>query len=369
MELVQNSFAQLEISTSNVLHNYNYFRGKLHKSTKLLVLVKANSYGHGALEFANLLEKAGVDYFGIALPVEGIELREGGITKPILALTIGTDSFKDLVDYNLEPSIPNITTLTAFEKYLEQRNINSFPIHIKLDTGMHRLGFMSNELDELLKFFSTKRRVCVKSIFSHLAAADDPMYDDFTLGQIKMFQENYAKLDKVLGYTPLHHILNSSGIERFNDYQMDMVRLGLGIYGLSAVNQANLKPASSLKCDILQIKTLRPEDGTIGYGRAGKITKPVTIATLPLGYADGINRKFGNGRAKFFLNGKLVPTIGNICMDMFMIDITGVDAKVGDTVTIYGENPTASDLAEILETIPYEVLTSLDRRVKRAVVK
>ena len=209
----------------------------------------------------------------------------------------------------------------------------------------------------------------VKSIFSHLAASDEPENDDFTLGQIKLFQQNAGTLSDSLGYKPMWHILNSAGIERFPQYQFDMVRLGIGIYGISALPGVQLAPVASLKCKILQIKHLKPEDGTVGYGRHGKIAAGGTVtATIPVGYADGIDRLLGCGRASFLLNGKRVPTIGNICMDMCMLDITGVEAKVGDTVTIFGKEPTISELAEILGTIPYEILTSVPRRIERVVI-
>ncbi|MEF9986569.1 MAG: alanine racemase [Bacteroidales bacterium] len=368
MNLVQNSFAQLEISYTNLMHNYNYFRSILKSSTKLLILIKANSYGHGAIEFAHAMEKAGADYFAVAYAVEGVELRHEGIIKtPIIILTAGTDYFKEIVNNNLEPAIPNIETLILFDNYLKDNDIKEYPIHLTIDTGMHRLGFMEKDFNPLLDFLKSTQRIKVKSILSHLASADEPQHDKFTIEQIELYIKLYNKIILILGYSPLKHILNSAGIERFPQYQFDMVRLGIGIYGISAIDESLLKPAASLKCNILQIKTLIPSDGTVGYGRHGKITGNMAIATLPLGYADGINRHLGCGHAKFLLNGKLVPTIGNICMDTFMIDITGVDAQIGDTVTIFGENPTANELAKILDTIPYEIFASVSRRVKRIV--
>ncbi len=369
MELVQNSFAQLELNYANMLHNYNYFRSKLKDTTKLLVLIKANSYGHGAVEFASQMEKAGANYFGIAHPVEGVELREGGIKTPIIVLTAGTDSWEDIVNHNLEPSLPTIAAVRSFDSYLKSREISNYPAHIKLDTGMHRLGFMKDELPELIEYLKDKPRIKVQSIFSHLAGSDDPQHDEFTLGQIDMYRKHASMIDAVLDYKPIHHVLNSAGIERFSEHQMDMVRLGIGIYGISAVDMSNVKPAASLTCKILQIKELTPADGTVGYGRHGKLDTPKKIATLPLGYADGLNRHYSRGNVKFCVNGVLVPTIGNICMDMCMIDITGVDAKVGDKVTIFGENPTANDHAKTLDTIPYEIFTSVARRVKRVVIE
>lgn len=366
----ENDFSRLELDLSGCRDNYKYFRGLLKPQTKMLVLVKANAYGHGAVEFAKMMTEAGADYLAVAYPVEGMELREAGIHKPILVLTAGTDFFNEIIDNNLEPSIPNTSALDILCKTLEERDIRNFPIHIKLDTGMHRLGFMTSELAKLEDYLSKTDRVRVKSIFSHLAASDEPENDDFTLGQIKLFQQNAGTLSDSLGYKPMWHILNSAGIERFPQYQFDMVRLGIGIYGISALPGVKLAPVASLKCKILQIKHLKPEDGTVGYGRHGKIAAGGTVtATIPVGYADGIDRLLGCGRASFLLNGKRVPTIGNICMDMCMLDITGVEAKVGDTVTIFGKEPTISELAEILGTIPYEILTSVPRRIERVVIQ
>ncbi len=364
----ENDFSRLELSLPACESNYRYFRSLLRPETRLLVLVKANAYGHGAVEFARLMENEGADYLAVAYPVEGMELRAAGIHKPILVLTAGTDFFNEIIDNNLEPSIPNLCSLKDFCEVLERREIKDYPVHIKLDTGMHRLGFMSSELPELEKFLAGTDRVRVKSIFSHLAAAEDPESDAFTLGQIGMFRDNATALTESLGYRPMWHILNSAGIERFAQYQFDMVRLGIGIYGISALSGVKLAPVASFKCKILQIKHLRPEDGTIGYGRYGHIApEGTTIATIPVGYADGIDRHLGRGACSFLLNGRMVPTIGNICMDMCMLDITGVPANVGDTVTIFGEKPTISDIADILGTIPYEILTSVPRRIERVV--
>ena len=367
---INSDFSRLEINLKGCLENYEYFRSRIEASTKLLVLVKANAYGHGAVEFASLMEDAGADYLAVAYPVEGIELRQAGIKLPIMVLTAGTDSFEQIVNYGLEPGIPNMYSLKVLCDVLEKRGMSDFPIHIKLDTGMHRLGFMSEELSELIGFLKTCRLVKVKSVYSHLAAADDPSCDEFTLGQIRLFRENADILSEAIGYKPLYHVLNSAGIERFPDYQFDMVRLGIGIYGVSAIPGKHLSPVASFKCKILQIKSLKPGDGTIGYGRNGRIAPEGTvIATIPVGYADGVDRHLSCGKGHFTVNGKRVPTIGNICMDMSMLDVTGVDAEVGDTVTIFGEDPTISELAEILGTIPYEILTSVPRRIERIIVK
>ena len=367
---INSDFSRLEISLDGCLENYRYFRSKLQDKTKLLVLVKANAYGHGAVQFASLMEEAGADYLAVAYPVEGIELRQAGIKSPIMVLTAGTDSFEQIVNYGLEPGIPNMYSLNVLCEVLQKRGMTDFPVHIKLDTGMHRLGFMTEELGELMEFMKTCRSVRVKSVYSHLAASDDPSCDDFTLGQIALFQKNADALADSLGYRPMYHILNSAGIERFTQYQFDMVRLGIGIYGVSAIPGTKLAPVASFKCKVLQVKTLKPEDGTIGYGRYGKIAPDGTvIATIPVGYADGVDRHLSRGKGMFMINGHKVPTIGNICMDMCMLDVTDLDVKVGDTVTIFGEDPTITDLAEVLGTIPYEILTSVPRRIERIIVK
>lgn len=366
----ENDFSRLELRLGACRDNYRYFRSLLEPSTRLLVLVKANAYGHGAVEFAAMMQKEGADYLAVAYPVEGIELRKSGISLPILVLTAGTDYFNEMIDYRLEPGIPNLHALKAFCEVLDSRGITGYPVHVKLDTGMHRLGFMTDEIQALTDFVKQCRSVRVKSLYSHLAAAEDPASDDFTLGQIRMFEDNASRIIGEIGYRPMLHILNSAGIERFPQFQHDMVRLGIGIYGISALPGVKLSPVASLKCKILQIKHLRPEDGTIGYGRHGMISpEGTTIATIPVGYADGIDRHLGCGRASFSLNGHRVPTIGNICMDMCMLDITGVDAQVGDTVTVFGEDPTASELADILGTIPYEILTSIPRRIDREIIR
>ena len=367
---INSDFSRLEINLNGCQANYKYFRSRLEDKTKLLVLVKANAYGHGAVEFATLMEEAGADYLAVAYPVEGIELRQAGIKSPIIVLTAGTDSFEQIVNYGLEPGIPNLCSLKELCSVLEKRSLHGFPVHIKIDSGMHRLGFMTDELKELEDFLKDCPYVKVKSIYSHLAAADDPSCDDFTESQVSLFKNNADRLSEAIGYRPMYHILNSAGIERFPQYQFDMVRLGIGIYGVSAIPGNELAPVASFKCKVLQVKTLAPSDGTIGYGRHGKIApEGTTIATIPVGYADGVDRHLSCGKGRFSINGHRVPTIGNICMDMSMLDVTGLDVKVGDTVTIFGEDPTITELATVLGTIPYEILTSVPRRIERIIVK
>ena len=365
-----NDFSRLEISLPNCRSNYRYFRSCLKPSTRMLVLVKANAYGHGAVEFASIMQAEGADYLAVALPVEGMELRRNGISLPILVLTAGTDFFEEIFEYNLEPGIPNLDTLRAFCDFLSRKGEKGYPIHIKLDTGMHRLGFMSDEIPALLEFLSRHDEVSVRSIYSHLAASEDPQEDAFTLSQVELFIRNAKKISGSLGYRPMWHILNSAGIERFPQYQFDMVRLGIGIYGISALPGVKLAPAASLKVKVLQIKHLTDASDTIGYGRWGRVAEGgTTIATIPVGYADGLDRHLGRGAASFSTLGHRVPTIGNICMDMCMLDVTGLDVKVGDTVTIFGEDPTVGELAGILGTIPYEILTSVPRRIERIIIR
>jgi len=363
-------FSRLELDLRGCQRNYRYFRSRLEPRTKLLVLVKANAYGHGAVEFAAMLQQAGADYLAVAYPVEGMELRKAGISLPILVLTAGTDFFPEIIDSRLEPGIPNLYSLEVLVRELKKRGLRDFPVHIKLDTGMHRLGFMTDEIPALMDYLRSCPEVRVKSIYSHLCVAEDPSEDEFTMGQIRLYEKNSSALIQSLGYTPMRHLLNSAGIERFPEYQFDMVRLGVGIYGISALPGVKLAPVASLKVKILQIKTLTSPEETIGYGRHGHVAPEGTvIATIPVGYADGIDRRLGCGKASFSLNGHRVPTIGNICMDMCMLDITGVPAAVGDTVTVFGEDPTVSEIADILGTIPYEIMTSVPRRIERVVVR
>jgi alanine racemase len=361
--------AELELSRKAIRHNYLYYRSLLKPSTKMLVLVKANSYGMGAHEFTNEIVKCGVDYLAVAFPSEGVELRINGVRLPIMVLTAGYECFDEIIRFGLEPGIPNIETLQCFADSFAESGNPTYPIHIKLDTGMHRLGFMEKELPALIKFLKEHPNIYVKSIYSHLATATDPQYDNYTFAQFRLFEKMYNEIMATLPYRPMLHILNSAGIERFPEYQYDMVRLGVGIYGISGVDQGKLMPVAYFRCPIVQIKDLSSEDGPVGYSRKGILSPgDHKIATIPLGYADGINRHFGCGNVSFELNGKMAPTVGNICMDMTMLDITGIDAKVGDCVTIFGDKPTAAELAGKLDTIPYEIFSSISRRIPRCFI-
>jgi len=314
------------------------------------------------------MQRAGADYLAVAYPVEGLELRRNGISLPILVLTAGTDFYPEIIETRMEPSIPNLYSLQKLVSVLKEKGLKDYPIHIKLDTGMHRLGFMGDEIPALVDFLNKSPEVKVKGLFSHLCVADEPDQDVFTHAQLDLFEQRTKQVAEGIGYMPMRHILNSAGIERFNDHQYDMVRLGIGIYGISALPNVKLAPVASLKVKILQIKKLSAGD-TVGYGRWGQAKEGTVIATIPVGYADGIDRHLGRGAASFSLNGHRVPTIGNICMDMCMLDVTGVPCAVGDTVTVFGEDPTVSELAQILGTIPYEILASVPRRIHRVVTR
>ena len=366
--MIEDDFSRLELNLKAATENFRYFRSLLDPQTKLLVLVKANAYGHGGVEFAAMMQRAGADYLAVAYPVEGLELRRNGISLPILVLTAGTDFYPEIIETRMEPSIPNLYSLQKLVSVLREKGLKDYPIHIKLDTGMHRLGFMGDEIPPLIEFLKQSPEVRVKGLFSHLCVADEPDQDAFTHAQLDLFEQRTQLLAEGLGYMPMRHILNSAGIERFNDHQYDMVRLGIGIYGISALPDVKLSPVASLKVKILQIKKLGPGD-TVGYGRWGHAHEGTVIATIPVGYADGIDRHLGRGAASFSLNGHRVPTIGNICMDMCMLDVTGVPCAVGDTVTVFGEDPTVSELAGILGTIPYEILVSVPRRIHRLVIR
>lgn len=357
---------ELRISRAKLLHNFNYYKSKLLPSTKLLIMVKANGYGLGDIEIARLVEEFGADYLGVAFICEGIRLREAGIKLPIIVFTPGVDIFEQLIEYNLEPSIINKESYKYMEAAVQKANIDHYPIHLKLDTGMQRVGFDSSTLIELKKLIKNNQNLTIKSLFSHLAAADEPKHDSFTREQIELFCKMSYEITNLLDYLPMRHILNSPGIERFAYAQMDMARLGIGLYGTSCLEDARLKPAASYVTPVIHVKDVK--GGSVGYGRYGIIDSTVKrIATVPVGYADGVDRRLGRGNIKFYVNGTAVPTIGNICMDTFMLDVTGSNAQIGDEVTIFGENPHPAILAKELNTITYEIFASVSSRIERVI--
>lgn len=354
----------LEIDLNALVYNLNIFRELLRPSTKIMVMVKAFSYGSGDVEIARVLQFQNVDYLAVAVADEGMELRQAGINTPIIVMNPDELSFQNIIDYRLEPNIHNLELLEKFEKAALQNSTSGFPIHIKLDTGMNRLGFKTEEeINGLIKVLVKTGCMQVVSVFSHLAASDDPLLDGFTKEQIARLETGHQLISAAFPYKIDRHILNSAGIERFRDCQMEMVRLGIGLYGVS-VTGLPLQNISIFKSIVSQVKTALPGE-TIGYSRKGKIDRESRIAVVPVGYADGFDRKLGNGNGEAWVGGKIVPVIGNICMDMLMLDVTGVDVKAGDEVELFGPHIPITRVAEKAGTIPYEILTGISQRVKR----
>lgn len=354
----------LEINLKALERNLKYYKSKLQPDTKLMVMVKAFSYGSGSFEIANLLQFNQVDYLAVAYPDEGVTLRKSGIVLPIMVMNVDMTAFEAIVSHQFEPEIFSMTQLTAFVDFLESRNRVGYPIHIKLETGMHRLGFEEGDLDKLLQFLREKDAIRVASVFSHLAASGSAEHDDFTRLQISTFDKISSKLQEDLPYSFIRHLSNTAAIDRWPMASFNMVRLGIGLYGIASAEDYKLEPVARLKTRISQIKQIIPED-TVGYNRKGRLLHGGTIATVKIGYADGYNRRFGNGVGSMLVHGTLVPTIGDICMDMCMLDVTGVDVKEGDLVEVFGEIPSLTSLANAIGTIPYELMTGISQRVKR----
>ena len=355
----------LEVDLDAMVHNLNHFRSLT--DAHIAVMVKAFSYGSGSREIASLLQYHRVDYLMVAFADEGIELRAAGITIPIAVMNPEREAFDNMIMFNLEPEIYALDILEDFNRALNKHGIKRFPVHIKLNTGMNRSGFDEQDLPQLLEFFQTERSVYIRSMFSHLAGSDETVHDEFTLGQIHLFERMTERIQAQFNYKIWRHILNSAGIERFPQYHFDMVRLGIGLHGISATH-ANLQPVSSFKTYISSIRNV-PTDQSIGYGRKSYTTRPSRIAVIPVGYADGLNRHLSNRVGNVFIKGKRVPIIGNICMDTCMIDVTDTNAAIGDEVEIFGKHILVSELSEQLGTIPYEILTGISHRVKRVYYK
>ncbi len=364
----------LEINLKHVVANLHYFKSLLNPTTKIMVMVKAFSYGLGTYEVAKTLEENKVDYLGVANIYEGIELRKAGINLPIMVMKPEIESFELMLTFNLSPtifSIHSLTTLLGILKY-NKKLLTKTPIliNLKIDTGMHRLGVAEEEIPTLLALLKENTNLKIETIFSHLAASDEKKHDNFTKQQIEKFIEISKIITKQFNYPIDKHILNSTGIIRFNDSQMDMVRLGIGLYGISSDKntQNKLLSVSTLRSKIAQIKNIKKGD-TIGYGRNGVASKNLKIATIPLGYADGLNRKLGNGNWQMLLNGKKASTIGNVCMDMVMIDVSNIKCQEGDNVVVFGDKNPIIKIARQIKTIPYEILTAYSPRVKRIFIK
>ncbi|MDR1543343.1 MAG: alanine racemase [Prevotellaceae bacterium] len=388
----------LEINFDAMLHNINYFRSKIKPETKLMCMVKASAYGSGSVEVALAMQHYGCDYLGVAFANEGVELREAGVELPIMVLNPMATALYHLFKYRLEPEICNFKMLYAVANFAKKLGIKNYPVHIKIDTGMHRAGFEMPDIEQVINFINSQNNLKIASVFSHLAAADEDTAEmnNFTLQQISLFEKITATIEKSVSYKFLKHILNTAGIERFSKFQFDMVRLGIGLWGVENVKarkresvndvtpcycgidpqselqnnfqfsifNSPLKNVCSLSTKIIQIKNVSSRQ-SIGYGRKGRVEQDKKIALLPLGYADGINRKLSNGAGFMLINGKKAPIIGNICMDLLMLDVTGLDAKEGDKVVIFNAKRPFPEIAEQLGTIPYEVLTSISPRVRR----
>jgi Alr-MurF fusion protein len=361
---------RVEIDLSAVKKNLSFFRNSIHKNCKILVMVKASSYGSGAEKMAEYLEKNGVEYLGVAYIDEGIELRKHGVTLPILVMNPDEDGFNDLIKFNLEPSIYSFDMLENFVKALINNSSENYPIHLKFDTGMHRLGFEMEEKQSLLEYIQAQPEVKIQSIYSHLADSDNYESKTYTLEQIKNFNKIVSYFSEKLSYNFMKHLLNSEAITRFPEAQFDMVRIGIGLYGISSNPdlKRELFSAISWTSIISQIKTIH-KDESVGYGRKFTAEKETKIATIPVGYADGFKRNLSLGKGGMFVSGKFCPVVGNVCMDMTMIDVSEITCEIGDKVEIIGEHQKIEHLAEAMQTIPYEVLTSLSKRLQRVYVE
>ena len=352
----------LEINLNSLRNNLKTYRHQLNKNVKLMAMVKAFSYGSGSHEIAYLLQHEAIDYLAVAYTDEGVDLRKAGIRLPIMVMNTTETGFDNLLLYKLEPEIYSFNVLKAFRNYLKNRNITEYPIHIKLDTGMHRLGFMQENIVELCELLKDEKVFKIKSVFSHLVASENAEQDDFTLHQASLFSSMALQIEKTTGYIFIKHLSNTSAIHRHAQLQFDMVRLGIGLYGVD--EQLSLQNVTTLKTTIAQIKKLKKGD-TVGYGRKGILLRDSTVATVRIGYADGYPRVLGNGAGKMMVNGTLAPVVGNICMDMTMLDITDVPAEEGDEVIVFGEQLSVKIISQLANTIPYEILTNISQRVKR----
>jgi len=355
----------LEVNLNAVVDNLNWYRSFLKPETKLVCMIKADAYGAGAVEIAKTLEDHRVDYLAVAVADEGATLRRNGITGNIMIMNPEMSSFKTLFDYELEPEVYSFRLLDALIKAAEKEGITGYPVHIKLDTGMHRLGFNPRtDLDLLIEKLHHQNALIPRSVFSHFVGSDSNDFDSFSAAQFALFNEGSKKLQAAFSHRILRHMDNSAGIEHFPERQLDMCRLGLGLYGINPRDNAVMSNVSTLKTTILQLRNV-PAGETVGYSRRGIIEKDSVIAAIPIGYADGLNRKLGNRNCYCLVNGKRAYYMGNICMDVALIDVTGIDCEEGDSVEIFGDHLPVTVLSDAMGTIPYEVLTTVSNRVKR----
>lgn len=355
----------LEVNLNAVVKNLNYYRSFMKPTTKLVCMVKADAYGSGAVEVAKTLQDHRVDYLAVAVADEGVTLRKNGITSNIMIMNPEMTAFKTMFDYDLEPEVYSFRLLEALVKAAQREGVTGFPVHIKLDTGMHRLGFNPlTDMDELISRLKRQNAVIPRSVFSHFVGSDSDDFDNFSAHQFELFKQGSEKLQSAFSHKIIRHMDNSAGIEHFPERQLDMCRLGLGLYGIDSRDNSVINNVCTLKTTILQIHAV-PKDETVGYSRKGILTRDSLIAAIPIGYADGLDRGLGCGHCYCLVNGKKAPYVGNICMDVAMIDVTDIDCKEGDSVEIFGDNLPVTVLSDAIGTIPYEVLTSISGRVKR----
>ncbi len=357
----------LSINLNAIVHNLKQYQSLLKPETKIMAMVKAFSYGSGSFEIASVLEYNKVDYLAVAYADEGIELRKAGITLPVMVMNAEPETFESIVNNNLEPEIFSFNILNEFGNFLKSSGINYYPVHIKIDTGMHRLGFTSGDIDSLCILLKGNSLIKVVSVFTHLVAAENEKEDQFTIYQSKIFEDYCAKIEKALAHKFIKHMANTAGISRHPNLQMNMVRLGIGLYGIDSNKkmQQRLENVTTLTTTISQIKRVKAGD-SVGYGRNSRLPRDCNIATVRIGYADGYPRNLGNGVGKMLVNGTLAPIVGNVCMDMTMLNITDLDVvKEGDEAIVFGESLPLSLLASWSQTIPYEIMTGISQRVKR----
>ena len=355
----------LEVNLNAVVENLNYYRSFMKPETKLVCMIKADGYGAGAVEIAKTLQDHRVDYLAVAVADEGVTLRKNGITSNIMIMNPEMTAFKTMFDYDLEPEVYSFRLLDSLVKAAEKEGITGYPVHIKLDTGMHRLGFdPEKDIDELINRLKHQNAIIPRSVFSHFVGSDSDDFDEFSARQFELFDKGSRKLQAEFDHKILRHIDNSAGIEHFPERQLDMCRLGLGLYGINSRNNEMIHNVSTLKTTILQLRHV-PAGDSVGYSRKTILEHDSVIGAIPIGYADGLNRHLGNRHGYCLVNGKKAEYVGNICMDVCMIDVTGIDCKEGDSVEIFGDNLPVTVLSDITDTIPYEVLTSVSNRVKR----
>ncbi len=359
----------LEVNLNAIVDNLNFYRSHMNEQTKLVAMVKADAYGAGAVEVSKVLQDHQIDYLAVAVADEGVELRKAGITTNIMIMNPEMTAFKTMFDYKLEPEVYNFRLLGALIKAAQQQGITDYPVHIKLDTGMHRLGFNpETEVEQLVEVLKSQRAVTPRSVFSHFVGADEDRFDDFSAEQFRRFEHGSNILQSAFSHHILRHIDNSAGILHFHDRQMDMCRLGIGLYGVNNRDNSIINTVSTLKTTILQIRNVSKED-TVGYSKRGILERDSRIAAIPIGYADGLNRHLGRGNCYCLVNGQKAPYVGNICMDVTMIDVTDIDCQEGDSVEIFGSNLPVTTLSDALDTIPYEILTSVSPRVKKIYIQ